>query len=234
MTALPGTDNPFDHLSQGDAMAYFQRREERVIPKVEQLMAADPKLPFISAYIMAGDLVRADEVFELLGEGKVTWDQAEMMTGSYGRLDLRARALANEYITVEQAIEDLPATWRGSDPDDTDPRFLALWKLAFRANRYRTVRDRKGAPIPALRGSGELVRIYRGQDEGAPFGIAWSLSKVTATKFANGAATRQRSRNGVVYEAKVERKHILGYCVERGENETIVDPQHLQQVRVVR
>jgi hypothetical protein len=233
MTALEDTLNPFDHLMLGDAQAYLERREARVLPKVEQLMAADPRLPFISAYVMAGDLVRADEVIELLRDGKVTWDQAEMMTGSYGRLDLRARAYTEALIDKEQAIEDLPAAWRGGDPDDTDPRFLGLWRMAFKANRHRTVRDRKGAPIPSIRGSGELVRIYRGQDEGAPFGIAWSLSKATARKFANGAATRERNRGGVVYAAKVERKHILGYCVERGENEVIVDPANLQQVTMV-
>jgi hypothetical protein len=227
-------DNPFLHLSDMDkAMEYHQRREPLIAAKVNALIEADPRLPYISAYVMAGDLVRADEVIELLRDGKVTWDQAELMTGSYGRLDLRARAYAEALIDAEQAIEDLPAAWRGGDPDDTDPRFLALWRMAFRANRWRTVRDRKGAPIPSIRGSGELVRIYRGQDEGAPFGIAWSLSKVTATKFANGAATRQHNRGGVVYAAKVERKHILGYCVERGENEVIVDPANLQQVTVV-
>jgi pentatricopeptide repeat protein len=234
MTALPDTANPFDHLMGNDAMAYLQQREAKVLPKVDELMKADPALPFISAYVMAGDLVRADECFDLMVEGKVTWDQAETMVGSYGRLDLRARAYEAGLITEAEAIADLPAAWRGADPDDTDPRFLALWKLAHRANRHSTVRDRKGARIPALRGSGELVRIYRGQDEGAPFGIAWSLSKLTAQKFANGAATRQRDRNGVVYEAKVERKLILGYCVERGEDETIVDPRDLQQVRMVR
>jgi len=234
VTALPDTLNPFDHLTKGkDAMVYIQEREPKVWAKVEQLMKADPKLPPVIAYIMAGDLVRADEVFDLLLDGDITWDQAESLTGSYGRMDLRARAFAADLITKKQAIEDLPAAWRGADPDDTDPRFLALWRLAFRANNWRTVRDRKGAPIPALRESGELVRIYRGQDEGAPFGIAWSLSKVTATKFANGAATRQHDRGGVVYAAKVERKHILGYCVERGENEVIVDPADLQQVTMV-
>jgi hypothetical protein len=227
-------DNPFLHLSDMEqAMEYHRRREPVIAAKVTALIEADPKLPYISAYIMAGDLVRADEVYDLLREGKVTWGQAESMVGSYGRMDLRARAYINALITAEQAVEDLPAAWRGADPDDTDPRYLGLWRMAFRMNRHRTVRDTKGAVIPAIRGSGELVRIYRGQDKGAPFGIAWSLSKTTAMKFAMGAATRESNRGGVVYEAKVERKYILGYCVGRGEDEVIVDPASLQQVTMV-
>jgi pentatricopeptide repeat protein len=234
VTDLNPTDNPFLHLhNDNDAMAYLQRREERVVPKVESLMAADPKLPFISAYVMAGDMVRADECFDLLREGKITWSDAQSMTGSYGRMDLRARAYAANLIGTATAIKDLPHAWSGSDPDDTDPRFLALWTLAYRANRSRTVRDRKGAAIPSVPGAGDLVRIYRGQDKGAPFGIAWSLSKVTATKFAHGAATRQHARDGVVYEATVERSDILGYCVGRGESEVIVDPAKLHSVRMV-
>jgi len=227
-------DNPFLHLADMDkAMDYLAKREQKVAPKVTQLMAADPKLPYISAYVMAGDLVRADEVFDLLREGKVNWADAQMMTGSYGRMDLRARAYEAGLISESEAIEGLCHAWSGSDPDDTDPRFLALWKLAYKANRYRTLRDTKGTVIPSVPGSGDLVRIYRGQDEGAPFGIAWSLSKVTATKFATGAATRQTARDGVVYEASVERGDILGYCTGRGEQEVIVDPLNLHSVRMV-
>ena len=156
-------DNPFLHLTDmNDAMEYHRKREPLINAKMLTLVEADPALPYISAYVMAGDLVRADEVIDLLRDGKVTWDQAQTMVGSYGRMDLRARAYTEALIDVEQAIEDLPAVWRGADPDDTDPRFLGLWRMAWKANRYQTVRDRKGSRITCLRGTGSLVRIYRG------------------------------------------------------------------------
>ena len=228
MTALPGATNPFDKLvntHDPEALAqYYAEREKALGPYIERLTKADPNLPYISAYIMAGDLHRADEVYVLLADGAITWEQAQSMTGSYGRMDLRARAFDEGLIGELQAIEGLPHAWSGSDPDDTDPRFLALWRLAFKANRYRTVRDPKGRPIMTDPGMSGTVHVYRGQDKGAPFGIAWSLSKVVATKFAKGAATRQSNRQGVVYEGWVPRKSILGYCVERSESEVILDP----------
>jgi len=104
-----------------------------------------------------------------------------------------------------ELIEMLPDLWRGSDPDDTDPQYLRLWKTAWLANGRRTVRD--GPHLP----KGRTVRCYRGQDADAPLGIAWSLDRRVAEKFARGAGTRQSNRSGMVFETEVPRTAVLAY-----------------------
>ena len=219
-------------IVQPTAEDYIQRMEERIQPKAIELMAADPKLPFISAYIMAQDITRMEDNLVALTNGEYDWAHAEAMTGSYGRMELRVQALELGLITIKQAVHELPHHWSAADPDDTDPRFLALWTKAFRLNEFRTLRDRKDTRIPKVKGT-SLVRVFRGQDRGAKFGIAWSLSKLTAQKFANGAATRESNRGGVVYEGLIDRAHIMGYITGRGEHEIVFDPKHLSSSVIV-
>jgi hypothetical protein len=199
--------------------------EEAVVStKVAAIMEADPRIPFISAYVMARDLMSADRSLQWLRDGTHTWGVAEAFCGSYGRLDLRIRAYEEGLITEAQAVDNLPHMWSASDPDDMDPRFLALWRQAFRLNGGKVLRDKPGSKYPRHR---PLV-IYRGQDEGAPFGISWTFNHKTAVKFANGAATRQHNRRGVVYSATVQRQNILGYMTGRGEAEVIVPPERVE------
>ncbi len=199
----------------------MQREMKRQGDLAGELMAKDHKLPFTSALVIAGDLLSVDRSLQWLREGKYTFGMAEAMVGSYGRLDFRVKAYDQGLISPDQLIANLPDLWSGSDPDDTDPRFLSLWKKAWGVNGGKYLRD--GKALPRRR----LLTIYRGQDEGAPFGIAWSLDAATAKKFANGAATRQPNRAGVVYVAQVERAFVLGYMTGRGEAEVVVDPTTL-------
>jgi len=208
-----------------DALVAQESARQR---KAMALAAADPKLPYISALVIAGDLLAAERSLEWLREGKYPWRQAEAFCGSYGRLDLRVRAYAEGLITDAEVIEDLPAAWRSADPDDTDPRFLALWQQAFIANGRRYLFDGKQLPKKAT------FPIYRGQDHGAPFGIAWSLDPEVAMKFADGAATRQRGRGGVIYCAIAHRLDVMGYMTKRNEAEVIVDPVMLRDIEVWR
>ena len=212
-----------DHEAEMDRHIQEMERDSK---RATELMDADPSLPFISALIIARDMASADRSMDWLRTGKYDWSRAEVFCGSYGRLDLRVRAHAEWLITDEQALEDLPSTWSGSDPDDTDPRFLALWKSAVAANGGVYLRDHADKTLPGA----QWLTIYRGQDAGAPFGIAWSLDPMVAAKFADGAATRQRHRGGVVYKAIVPRTLVLGYMTGRGEQEVIVDPATITMV----
>lgn len=209
-----------DDITMEQQVADMQRDAERAT----KLMDADPTLPFISALVIARDMASADRSLNWLREGKHPWHRAEVFCGSYGRLDLRVRAHAEGLITDEEALEDLPSTWSGSDPDDTDPRFLALWKSAVEANGGVYLRDDKALPRKTY------LTVYRGQDMGVPFGIAWSLDRRVAVKFANGAATRQRNRGGVVYKGMVKRSDVLGYMTGRKEDEVVLDPALLFDV----
>jgi len=195
------------------------------------MAARDPKLPYASAWVMAADYVGGDLVLEKLERGELTWQQAEPLIGSYARLDARLKARARGLITTKQALHDLPGAWSGSDPDDTKEPYLALWREAWEANGRVMLRD-SNVTVPDR----NYVRVFRGQDRvdgprtPRSFGIAWSLSKATARKFAMGAATRQGNREGVIYTALVQPRDIYGFMTQRGEREVIIDPANLVHI----
>jgi hypothetical protein len=189
---------------------------ESLQPRVAELMAADPQLKPWIAYVIAQDEDSARRAREGVASGEIEPLQAVHMCGSYARfraaVDLLPREVLNEHII------DL---WRGSDPDDRDPDFLQVWKEA-RSLKSSYLRD--GKPLPGR--DGEIL-VYRGQDPGAPDGIAFSLDQKIAEKFASGAATRQGDREGVLLEALVSKKKVLAYITLRGESEVVIDPETL-------
>jgi hypothetical protein len=207
--------NPEQFMDQWEARFHLEQA------KAKELMEADPRLPYISALVMAGDLVGADQASAALREGKpfaeVLWH-----VGSYGRLSFVLKALADGYTTIQELLPLWPELWSGSDPDDADPRFLEVWRQACEANGG-VVED--GSPLPTH----PVITIYRGQDADAPLGIAWTTSKRIAMKFARGAATRQSNRNGVVIRRTVKRENVLAYLTGRGEFEIIVDPERVSK-----
>lgn len=191
--------------------AEFVKRE----PIMAELMAADPKLSMISAMIIAGDRLTSERSKQWTRDGLPAVD-ALPYVGSYGRLEFAVWAVDEGRLPIETLLDQLPGLWRGSDPDDTNPRYLALWKAAWFRNGEKTVRD--GPHLP----KGSALRCYRGQDDGAPLGIAWSLDKKVAEKFARGAGSRQGNRGGTVMEMVVPRKEVLAYLTGRGEAEVIL------------
>lgn len=74
-----------------------------------------------------------------------------------------------------------------------------------------------------------VVTIFRGVgSEKYSDGISWTLSKSKAEWFAT-----RFTDNGIIYSAKVKSKDILYYISERGEEEIIVDPKKLMQMKRV-
>jgi hypothetical protein len=183
-----------------------------------QLQKADPRLPLISALVIASDLFYAERVAKWLREGTLTFDQAVCRVGSFARLEFIMQAMDDGLVSRERVLEILPEEWPGSDPNDTNPRFLALWQEAWEANRKRYIRDGKALP------RNKLLTIYRGQDADAPLGIAWSLSKVVADKFARGAGTREAHRGGIILKRQVPRSKVLAYLTARNEDEVVINP----------
>jgi hypothetical protein len=184
--------------------------------KAKELTDADPRLPYISAMVMAGDLIGADEALVALREGK-PFSEALWCVGSYGRLSFVLKALDERLATADEVLAIWPELWSGSDPDDTDPRFLTMWLAAYHRNHGMVVDGKPLLDQP-------VIIVYRGQDADAPLGIAWTTSKCVAKKFTRGAATRQGNRDGVVIQGTVKREDILAYLTGRNEFEIIVDP----------
>jgi hypothetical protein len=192
------------------------------------LVAKDPQMPYITAIIMAGDQVSMEDAWADLVAGKIVYWKASARSGSYARFELAIRALDAGIIDLRRLARDLPDLWSGSDPDDTDPRYLKVWREAYALKGGTLKQTPQSRRLPRR----EWLTIYRGQDRGAPFGIAWSLDRDVAMKFARGAATRQWDRSGVIYVAQVRRESVLGWMPNRHEAEVVIDPESLVKPRL--
>lgn len=186
----------------------------------DEIIKQDPSLPFATALTMAGDRLSAKLADAMLEDG-IDFKSARVIVGSYALLDWVVRTMDRGVVSREHVLDNLPDWWRGSDPDDTDPRFLALWRAAWERNGKRPVCDDK--PFPR-----HPRTVYRGQDADAPIGIAWTLDLSVAKAFANGRGLRQSGRPGVVFGGVVSPKNVLGYLTRRHEAEVVIDPTNVR------
>jgi len=77
----------------------------------------------------------------------------------------------------------------------------------------------------------DTVTVYRGVHSAKSDGVcamSWTLDKDTAAWFAS-----RYGRQGKVFEAKIEKKHICALFLGRNESEVIVDPKYLTDVTQV-
>lgn len=218
---------------QIEQMEELARRAQRAT----EIAATLPEdLPVITKIVMSNDLESAERVERALISGefekprypgdpaKTPYDRAIWFVGSYARMDCALRWQEAGYATREHLLDLLPDLWPASDPDDTDPRFIDLWKEAFVRNGSKPVRDGKHLP------KGSVLRVYRGQPDDAPIGCAWSLNERVAEKFAKGAWARAAVSGGSILVLDVPRSHVLGYLTGRGEAEVILDPGWISRV----
>jgi hypothetical protein len=193
----------------------IEERERRALPYRERFIKAG--IPVMTAIVMAGDYVAADAAEELLRSGELTWLQAVTLCGSYSRPDAALRWQEAGFATRDELLDEWPWLWSGGDPDDTDPRFLVVWR-ELRERTGDVAHD--GEPL-----EGETFTVYRGQPPGAPLGLSWSLDREVAQRFAKGAAFRGVRMNGEVLTDEVPRERVLAYLTGRGEAEVVVDQE---------
>ena len=196
-----------------DLMAYLRASSRRFENAVRRVAKKNPELG-PTVYIVASDMVSGEDWAEAIRKNKVTAEQAVWRVGSFARLDWAIKHCSPQFV-----INNLPRLWVGSDPDDTKPAYLNLWRRAFKLNGNRIICD--GPELPR----GELFKLCRGQSEGAPRGISWSRSRKVARQFADGAGVRFKLTDGVVIEEIVHRSRILAYLTSRKEFECIVAPE---------
>jgi hypothetical protein len=208
-----------------EMMAELQRYAERTGQIIERLDKELPGVPYMTKVIMAGDFEVAERAEKAFRAGEIDFDRAMLMCGSYSRLDFAVRMQKAGLVPLSKVLKVLPDEWPSCDPDDTDPRFIQLWKDAYWANGYKYLRD--GPPLPRRK----TLTVYRGQPEGAPLGLAWSLDEEIAGRFARGAWARTPVAGGEIITAKVPRSDVLAYLTRRNESEVILDPNNLERVK---
>lgn len=191
--------------------------------------ADEHTIPFISAYVIIKDVEGGERMHHWVERG-LDARTALAFVGSFARLDFCVWAVEQGHMDRGFLLDNLPDLWRGSDPDDTDPRFLALWLEARDRNGGRLITDLdEGEDIPAVFVLGEWVTVYRGElGTDDPRGIAWSLDPAIAAKFAKTGGLRGAiDLGGTVHVRKVPVEDVIAYLHHRGEAEVVIDPVRL-------
>lgn len=197
--------------------AAFDRLNAQMVAATD-IMKGMPWVSATHALVLAGDRVSAEEAAIRVKNGSPVMRELYRV-GSYARLDW-----AYQHLSRTELLSILPSLWRDSDPDDTDPRFLELWRLLHHLHRPLPVLDGDLADFDALP---DMLTVYRGQAPDAVLGISWSLSTGTAKMFARTGGQRATIKNGVVLTAQVPKGSILAYLTKRQEQEVILDPMLL-------
>jgi hypothetical protein len=112
----------------------------------------------------------------------------------------------SKIISVDILRSELPWVWVDAEPDDTERRWVVLFRAAAKAGRLED-----GSPLP----EGEILTVYRGQSPNDPRGFA-----------------RRFNAGGAILAGSVGRADVLAYLTGRGEQEIDVDPRKVADVCV--
>jgi hypothetical protein len=207
-------------MSDDDLRAYGQETSDALA----EIAAKMPGLPFLTQTVMASDLVSMRRWRKRADAGEVPYATAMNLVGSYFRWDFAYDLWKEGKITDDEFFTDICDRWRGSDPDDRDPRWLTVWRQAKARNGGAMLRDGKAIPT---RDKAHPFPVFRGQMRNDTVGIAWTRDPKIAIKFANGAGIRVSNMGGVVIAGMAQRSDVLAYITGRGESEVIIDPARI-------
>ena len=111
------------------------------------------------------------------------------------------------------------------NPNFTKAELTGMFKGADKKHLMSETGYRKWKEMP------EIVTVYRGVTgyNGKNIrALSWTMSCKTAKWFAG-----RFKEQGKIYQAEIDKKHILAYIDQRGESELIVDPKYLKNVEMV-
>lgn len=134
---------------------------------------------------------------------------------------------AAPYLSSEDYSIILADAWSYCDQPNYDPnlpksRLLAMFRAA---DPKLLMSDSERKVFSEL---DNTVTVYRGVRSARSDGLnalSWTLSRETTVWFAS-----RYGRQGKVYEAKIEKQHILALFLNKNESEVILNPKHLMDV----
>lgn len=199
----------------------------------EIMMTLPADLPDVTRFVIATDMEHAERLLVQFEAGRIMAEDVVRLSGSFSRCEMAVTLVEQGLLSDEWLLPQWPELWRGADPDDTDPRFLDVWKRAVAANGGKYLRD--GDRLPRQKGNAYqqgYLTIYRGgvTTTAAREGIAWSHDRSVAEKFAAGMGTRAMV-NGVLVKGMIRRDKVLGYLTGRNEYEVVVNPTDVFDIR---
>lgn len=134
--------------------------------------------------------------------------------------------LSQREVPAEVCGNLLGGVWCSLENNDTQEPFMKEamrdWLLAADRTQIMSEED-----IQLLNNLPDKVTIYRGaQFNEPPKGFCWSINRDVAVWFAN----RFQNKNPIVYTTTVNKKDILFYTNDAGEEETVVDYKKLGKI----
>lgn len=133
-------------------------------------------------------------------------------------------------LSAEDYAKVLADAWIRSETPNNDPN-LSRGKLLsmFKASDPIVLMDSEERE--RFESLDDVVTIYRGVRSSRPGNVkalSWTLDREVAQWFAG-----RYGRQGTVYEAKIDKKHIHALFLGRNESEVIVDPKYLTEITQV-
>ena len=148
-----------------------------------------------------------------------------MMTNKpYGLTFLK---YTSPFLSREEFSKILSDAWARSENPNSDPNFTKkeLISMFRQADPIILMDQGERKKLAELENT---VTIYRGVTSLNADNIramSWTLDKSVAEWFAY-----RFKENGTVYEAEINKKHILALFIGRNESEVVVDPKYLQNI----
>lgn len=164
---------------------------------------------------------------QMIDQSETVMEVAGMITKPYAFGFLK---YAEDHLSKRDLSHMLSAFWTMTESPNQDPN-LSKQELVrlFRKSDPAVLMDAE--ELEQLHGLADTVTIYRGVRSSRPGNVealSWTLNKKTAEWFAH-----RFGRDGNVYEARIDRDHILAVFNSRNEAEVIVDPNYLRDVTPV-
>lgn len=149
------------------------------------------------------------------------------VTKSYSMTFLK---YVKQYLSEQDFAETLAACWIREEQPNMNPNFTKaeLTDMFKRADKKYLMSEtgyRKWEELPEILTVYRGVTGYNGKNIRA---LSWTTSYKTAKWFAG-----RFEEQGKIYQAEIDKKHILAYIDQRGESEAIVEPKYLKNVEMV-
>ena len=148
-----------------------------------------------------------------------------MINKPYGLTFLK---YASPFLSKDEFSKMLCDAWVRSENPNMDPNLnkTELLKMFRDADPAILMTDKERKCLKEL---DDEVTVYRGITDYNAKNVktlSWTLNRGTAKWFAT-----RFGQEGKVYEAQIEKEHILALFWGRGEDEVIVDPKYLQELK---
>ena len=168
-----------------------------------------------------------DTMTQMINAARKPFDIYMMVNKPYALTFLK---YASPYLTATELGKILASAWMRSENPNMDPnvsqsKLIALFKKAD--PRY-LMDSEEQLQLAELSDPVTVYRVVTSVNRSRVHAMSWTLNPETAKWFAH-----RFGENGTVYEAKIQKAHILALFNGRNESEIVVDPSFLMNIEEV-